>query len=98
MLIRPAVPNDAAAISALILGEARHITLEPDGRGAEAMQDTCAGERRPERITVNASLCGAPAHEHLGFLATGPRVETKGIAFVPMVFSFSTPSSSGAHA
>jgi GNAT superfamily N-acetyltransferase len=33
--IRSAAPSDAAAISALLLGESRHITLDPTGLGAE---------------------------------------------------------------
>ncbi len=39
---------------------------------------------RPEHITVNASPYGLPAYKALGFVPTGPRAETNGIAFVPM--------------
>lgn len=154
VLIRPAVAHDAPAISALILGESHHVTLAPDGRGADAILDsmrepaiatnlasprfaywvgaegeslqgvislrdgrhlyhmfvptrlhrqgvgrqlwqyllaTLNPEHSTQGITVNASDCGVPAYQRLGFVATGPRTETKGVAFVPMVFLFPPP-------
>ena len=38
----------------------------------------------PQRISVNATLYAQPIYEHYGFRASGPKVETKGIVFVPM--------------
>lgn len=38
----------------------------------------------PEGITVNSTLYAVPVYERFGFVATGPRVEMNGIAFVPM--------------
>ena len=38
--IRSAVAGDALNISTLMLGEARHITLHPDGRGAQSVLDS----------------------------------------------------------
>lgn len=40
MQIRPAVAEDAPTISALMLGEAHHVTLQPDGQGAETILDS----------------------------------------------------------
>lgn len=40
----------------------------------------------PEAMTVNATPFALPFYEHVGFRATGPRVETRGIAFVLMVW------------
>ena len=37
-------------------------------------------------VTVNATPYAVPVYERFGFSPTGPRVETKGIAFVPMVW------------
>jgi GNAT superfamily N-acetyltransferase len=34
--------------------------------------------------TVNSTPYALPFYEHLGFRASGPRVETNGIAFIPM--------------
>lgn len=42
------------------------------------------GEANPGYFTVNSTPYAQPVYERFGFLATGPRVETKGIAFVPM--------------
>jgi GNAT superfamily N-acetyltransferase len=41
-------------------------------------------EINPGYFTVNATPYAQPVYERFGFVATGPRVETKGIAFVPM--------------
>jgi GNAT superfamily N-acetyltransferase len=38
----------------------------------------------PGYFTVNSTPYAQPVYERFGFVATGPRVETKGIAFVPM--------------
>ncbi|NML15027.1 GNAT family N-acetyltransferase [Azohydromonas caseinilytica] len=35
-------------------------------------------------FTVNATPVAVPVYEHFGFRATGPRMETMGIAYVPM--------------
>jgi predicted N-acetyltransferase YhbS len=151
--IRLAQASDTAAISSLMLGQAQHITLRPDGLGAkeilESMREPAIANnlsslrftywvacddnhvqgvislrdgrhlyqlfvptslhrqgiaRRlwqhlllslpsaaaPASITVNASLLAAPAYERFGFVTTGARTETKGIAFVPMIFTLST--------
>jgi ribosomal protein S18 acetylase RimI-like enzyme len=45
----------------------------------QAVQRGNAGE-----FTVNASPFAEPVYTKFGFEATGPRVETKGIAFIPM--------------
>ncbi len=42
------------------------------------------GEASPGYFTVNSTPYAQPVYERFGFVATGPRVETKGIAFVPM--------------
>jgi GNAT superfamily N-acetyltransferase len=39
-------------------------------------------------ITVNASVYAVPVYERFGFAATGSRVETHGIAFLPMALRF----------
>lgn len=41
-------------------------------------------EANPGYFTVNSTPYAQPVYERFGFVATGPRVETKGIAFVPM--------------
>lgn len=38
----------------------------------------------PGHFTVNSTPAAVPVYERFGFRATGPRVETKGIAYVPM--------------
>ena len=43
-----------------------------------------AGQGRVTAFTVNSSAYALPLYESLGFVATGPKVETGGIAFVPM--------------
>ncbi len=42
------------------------------------------GEANPGYFTVNSTPYAQPVYARFGFVATGPRVETKGIAFVPM--------------
>jgi GNAT superfamily N-acetyltransferase len=37
-------------------------------------------------VTVNATPYAVPVYERFGFQPTGPRVKTKGIAFVPMAW------------
>ena len=39
----------------------------------------------PGRFTVNSTVFGVPVYETFGFKAVGPKTETKGIAFVPML-------------
>lgn len=41
-------------------------------------------ESNPGYFTVNSTTYAQPVYERFGFVATGPRVETHGIAFVPM--------------
>jgi GNAT superfamily N-acetyltransferase len=42
------------------------------------------GEANPGYFSVNSTPYAQPVYERFGFVATGPRVENKGIAFVPM--------------
>jgi len=145
MQIRPALPEDAAAISALIRSVAHFFTLDPAGAGAEGFLETIspeamAGYLGSERyrylvgledgvlagvvalrdashlfhlfvapafqrrglaralwlqvsaaahpglsgFTVNSTPYAVPVYEALGFRVAGARVETHGIAFVPM--------------
>jgi len=51
-----------------------------------------AGNR--QGFTVNATPFAVPVYERFGFKAAGPRIETKGIAFVPMELRFDTPITS----
>lgn len=57
MHIRPATADDAAAISALILGVSQFFTLHPDGEGAEDFLATVS----PEAI---AGYLASPAYEY----------------------------------
>lgn len=41
-------------------------------------------DANPGYFTVNSTPYAQPVYERFGFVATGPRVETHGIAFVPM--------------
>lgn len=147
MHIRPATPDDAECISALIVRLSPTFTLHPDGAGAEeffakvtpqvireylaspeyaylvaeeegslagvvgvrgnghlfhlfvepALQgrglsrrlwemamDAALRAGNPGEFTVNSSLYAEPIYRRYGFVPTGPRVETDGIAFVPM--------------
>lgn len=45
---------------------------------------TAVSEANPGFFTVNSTPYAQPVYERFGFVATGPRVETKGISFVPM--------------
>lgn len=86
--------EDGAMIGVVAVRESRHLYhlfVAPDGqrRGlarrlwAEAMEAALhAGN--PGEFTVNASVYAVPVYERFGFVATGPRVEANGIAFVPM--------------
>lgn len=147
MNIRSALPQDAAAISALALSVAHFFTLDPNGQGAEDFLQTLGTEAIASRlqtalfktwvglaqgndlagvivtrdsthlfhlfvaepfqrrgyarqlwqhvlaqnildtgsdITVNATPFAQGFYERIGFLAAGPRVETRGIAYIPM--------------
>jgi GNAT superfamily N-acetyltransferase len=150
MHIRPARPEDANAISALIHSVAHYFTVKPDGSGADEFLTTISPEaisryisganfqylagfvdqalvgvvavrdnkhlyhlfvspqfqRRgyakalwkaamdkaielgnPGEFTVNSTPFAAPVYESFGFEALGPKVETKGIAYIPMRYS-----------
>lgn len=50
----------------------------------QAARDASLAKGNTTGFTVNASLYALPLYERLGFVATGPRVEMDGIAFVPM--------------
>jgi GNAT superfamily N-acetyltransferase len=147
LTIRPALPGDAAAISALIVPLLPLLTLEPNGAGAEKFIETMhtpaigrvladdrydyqlgyvddelagvaavrdhahlfhlfvatkwqgrgygrllwqAARRRalPSNsngvFTVNSSPFALEMYRHLGFVATAPRAEHDGIAYIPM--------------
>ena len=149
MKIRPASPQDANAISALIQSVAHYFTVNPDGSGADDFLKTTSPEAielyindsdfiylvgftddhmtgvvsirdkkhlyhlfvSPEfqrlgharelweaakskavqlgnsgEFIVNSTPFAAPVYAKLGFEAIGPKVETKGIAFIPMKF------------
>ena len=45
-------------------------------------------------FTVNSTPFAVPVYERFGFKATGPRVETNGIAFVPMRLDLETSNAS----
>lgn len=145
--IRRAVPDDAPAISALILSLAHHCLLESDGAGAEDFLQSLNPEGIARNLsnteldyyvgtagnqlvgvvavrhrthlfhlfvgqefqrmgvakllwsyveevykwrsssaltTVNATLFAVPFYESVGFRASGPQVQTNGVAFIPM--------------
>ncbi|MDZ3824500.1 MAG: GNAT family N-acetyltransferase [Pseudoxanthomonas sp.] len=71
MIIRPATPDDARAIAALIAGFQRELTVDPDGAGAEGFLASVseAAERRylasPRYRFLVAERAGALA----GFIA-----------------------------
>ena len=50
----------------------------------QAVRDASIAGGNTTGFTVNASLYALPLYERLGFVATGPKVEMDGIAFVPM--------------
>ena len=50
----------------------------------QAARDTSLANGNTTGFTVNSSLYALPFYESLGFIATGPKVEMDGIAFVPM--------------
>ena len=68
-----------------------HLFVAPSGhrRGLARRLWTGAMEAalragNPGEFTVNSTPYAVPVYERFGFVPTGPRVETKGIAFVPM--------------
>ena len=50
----------------------------------QAARDASIAAGNTTSFTVNASLYALPLYACLGFVATGPKVEMDGIAFVPM--------------
>ena len=50
----------------------------------QAARDASIAAGNTTGFTVNASLYALPLYACLGFVATGPKVEMDGIAFVPM--------------
>ena len=50
----------------------------------QAARDASLARGGVTAFTVNSSLYALPLYTSLGFVATGPKVETGGIAFVPM--------------
>lgn len=79
-----------------------HLFVAPDGhrRGlarrlwTEAM-DAALQAGNPGEFTVNSTPYAVPVYERFGFVATGPRVETNGIAFVPMRLVLDSSSAAG---
>ena len=53
------------------------------------------GASPSETFTVNSSLPAVPFYARLGFQPQGPRVEDKGVAFVPMQLATSAMTDSG---
>jgi GNAT superfamily N-acetyltransferase len=51
----------------------------------EAMTDAIR-RGNPGTFTVNSTPFAVPVYQSFGFTVAGPKVETKGIAFVPMTF------------
>jgi GNAT superfamily N-acetyltransferase len=93
MIIRPATPADAAAISALILGVSPSFTLRPDGEGAEDFLATLAPDAiagylaSPEYAYRVAEEDGAPAgvvavreNRHLYHLFVAPSFQGRGLS------------------
>ncbi|KHA78328.1 hypothetical protein NC77_13325 [Janthinobacterium lividum] len=50
----------------------------------QAARDASLAKGDVTAFTVNSSLYAFPLYTSLGFVATGPKVEEGGIAFVPM--------------
>jgi len=50
----------------------------------QAARDTALATGNTAGFTLNSSLYALPLYQSLGFIATGPKVEMDGIAFVPM--------------
>lgn len=50
----------------------------------QAARDTSLAGGNTTGFTVNSSVYALPLYQSLGFIATGPKVEMDGIAFVPM--------------
>lgn len=53
----------------------------------QAARDASLARGEVTAFTVNSSVYALPFYERLGFVATGPRVEADGIAYVPMRMS-----------
>lgn len=75
--------RDGAHLYHLFVAEAAH------GRGYgrqlwEHARAAALADAKPPRFTVNSSVSAMPVYQRFGFVATGPRVETRGVAFVPM--------------
>lgn len=150
MNIRPAIPEDAATISNLIHSLTHHITIHPEGVGAEdffktispeaiegliiapnflylagfikdelagviamrdnqhlyhlfvspafqrkgvakelwkTMIDKSRSQGNPGEFKVKSTPFAVPVYQSFGFEVVGKRVETKGVAFIPMKLS-----------
>jgi GNAT superfamily N-acetyltransferase len=68
-----------------------HLFVQPafQGQGLgralwQHARDAALAAGHPSRFTVNSSPYAVPVYVRFGFAATGPRVDTRGIAFVPM--------------
>ena len=68
-----------------------HLFVAPahQGKASVAVCGPLSGRRRfslgnSGRFTVNSSLNAVPVYARFGFVPTGPKVETHGVAFVPM--------------
>lgn len=82
---------DGALAGVVAVRDGRHVfhlfvARALHGRGLArrlwAAARTAAGDA--DGYTVNSSCYALPMYEHFGFVASGPRVEKDGIAFVPM--------------
>lgn len=82
--------NDLAGV--IVVRDGSHLfhlfVAEPFQRRGWARQlwlHALSQTRHGARITVNATPFAQGFYERMGFIATGPSVQTRGIAFVPMV-------------
>lgn len=86
--------EDGVIVGVVAVRESRHLYhlfVAPDGqrRGLARRLWTRAMRAavragNPGEFTVNSTPFAVPVYERFGFVATGPRVEANGIAFVPM--------------
>jgi predicted GNAT family N-acyltransferase len=49
-------------------------------------KDAATTAGNPGRFTVNSTEFGVTVYESFGFVSTGPKTETNGIAFIPMLY------------
>lgn len=81
-------------VGMLAIRDHRHLfrlAVDPDFQGQgtgralwRQAQAAALAAGHPERFTVDSTGSAVLFYERLGFRVTGPRVETRGLAFVPM--------------